>query len=158
MAIEYSFTTRWKTGAPLHDVWDAVRLSLEWPQWWKSFTSVTEIEPGDANSIGSIRRYTLKSPTSYKLTFDMLLTDRNECKVLSGKATGELEGTGTWKFSERNGITYIECLWNVKTTRAWMNLFAFILRPAFEYNHRLVMKNGARYLEKKLGVPVADIS
>src|ERR1039457_5516743 len=98
MAIEYSFTTKWKTTAPIHDAWEAIRLSLEWPKWWKSFVSVTESEPGDELGIGSIRRYTLQSPTHYKLTFDLLLTERIENKLLKGEASGELAGTGIWHF------------------------------------------------------------
>lgn len=158
MAIEYSFITKWKTSAPVHEVWETIRLSLEWPQWWKSFISVIELEPGDEMGIGSIRRYTLKSPTQYKLTFDLLLTDRVENKLLKGVASGELAGEGIWHFRVLDGITYIECHWNVRTTKVWMNALAFILRPAFQYNHRLVMKKGAKYLEKKIGAPVTDIS
>lgn len=157
MAIAYSFTTKWETNAPVGDVWEAIRNSLDWPKWWKSFISVTETTPGDAQGIGSVRKYTLQSPTRYKLTFDMLLTDRIEHKLLAGKATGELAGTGTWHFDTRNGKTYIECQWNVATTKAWMNIFAFLLKPAFQYNHRKVMKDGAKYLEQRLGAPVSDI-
>ena len=96
MAIAYSFTTKWETDAPVGDVWEAIRNSLDWPRWWKSFISVTETTPGDSLGIGSVRKYTLQSPTRYKLSFDMLLTDRIEHKLLAGKATGELAGTGTW--------------------------------------------------------------
>lgn len=56
----------------------------------------------------------------------MLLTDRIEHKLLAGKATGELAGTGTWHFDFRKGKTYIEWQWNVATSKAWMN----ILHPA----------------------------
>ena len=81
MAIAYAFTTRWTTPAPIDDVWEAIRNSLEWPMWWKSFTDVIEIEHGDEKGIGGIYKYTLKSPTHYKLTFDMLLIERVEHKI-----------------------------------------------------------------------------
>jgi hypothetical protein len=158
MPVKYSFITKWKTAAPIQDVWDAIRLSLEWPAWWKDFISVQELEPGDELGVGSIRRYTLKSPTTYRLTFDILLNERIEHKRLSGKASGELEGSGDWYFEVKDGSTFIECHWHVHTTKPWMNAFAFILRPAFQYNHKLSMKRGARYLSEKLGVPVTDIS
>lgn len=158
MAIEYSFVTRWKTKVPLHLVWETIRLSLEWPQWWKSFTAVTELQPGDEMGIGSIRRYTLQSPAKYKLTFDLLLTERMEHKLLKGIASGELAGEGIWHFREQDGTTFIECHWNVKTTKTWMNALAFILKPAFQFNHKLVMRKGAGDLQKKLGYPVDDIS
>lgn len=158
MAIAYSFTTKWETPAPLNEVWEAIRNSLDWPEWWKSFTDVTELNHGDENGIGGIYRYTLKSPTHYKLTFDLQLTERIEHKKLEGKASGELEGTGTWLFEEKNGITFIECIWNVKTTQRWMNALAFILMPLFKYNHRMVMKKGGQYLAKKLNAQVIDVS
>jgi uncharacterized membrane protein len=158
MPIQYSFVTRWKTNAPHTDVWEVIKDSLDWPRWWKSFTSVTELSPGDEQNIGSIRRYTLKSPTGYKLTFDLELLERKEYKRLHGKASGELQGSGTWTITEYNGETYIECLWHVQTTKKWMNALAFMLKPAFMYNHQLVMKKGAKYLSAKLGVPVHDVS
>ena len=158
MAIEYSFITHWKTTAPIHLAWETIRLSLEWPEWWKSFISVTELQPGNDMGIGSIRRYTLQSPTKYKLTFDLLLTERIEHKLLKGIASGELAGEGIWHFREEDGFTFIECHWKVKTTKAWMNALAFILKPAFQFNHKLVMKKGAKYLDKRLGYPVLDIS
>jgi len=158
MAIEYSFITRWKTAAPIHEVWETIRLSLEWPEWWKSFVSVKELAPGDEMGIDSIRRYTLQSPTRYKLTFDLLLTDRVEHKLLKGVASGDLAGEGIWHFQVLDNMTFVECHWNVKTTKAWMNALAFILKPAFQFNHRMVMKKGAKYLEKRLNTPVTDIS
>ncbi len=158
MAIAYAFTTRWKTSAPLHDVWETIRNSLQWPEWWKSFESVAELRPGDELGIGSIRRYTLQSPTRYKLTFDMLLTERVEHETLRGEASGELAGSGTWHFKVIDGVTYIECLWNVRTTRAWMNMLAFLLKPVFRYNHKLVMKKGAGFLAQRLNATVLDIS
>ena len=158
MATEYSFITKWKTTAPIEDAWDAIRLSLEWPGWWPCFEKVTEKSPGDVNSIGSIRQYTLKSPTGYRITFDLTLTDHVEHKLLAGTSSGELEGTGNWLFEVKNGVVYIDYLWKVRTQKTWMNAFAFILKPAFVWNHRIVMKNGARFLAKKLGHPVNDIT
>lgn len=33
MAEKYSFVTKWQMKASLQDVWDAIYISLEWPQW-----------------------------------------------------------------------------------------------------------------------------
>jgi hypothetical protein len=67
-----------------------------------------------------------------------------------GKASGELEGTGTWAFEEKDGITYVRYDWQVRTTRWWMNLVAPIARPFFEWNHDVVMEWGRKALEKRL--------
>ena len=41
--------------------------------------------------------------------------------------------------------------WNVRTTKAWMNLFAPVARPIFRANHDWVMRNGGKGLAKLLG-------
>ncbi|WP_276134943.1 SRPBCC family protein [Polluticoccus soli] len=157
MHKNYLFTTTWKIQAPLQDVWDAIYYSEQWPQWWKNFTSVIEIEKGDENSIGSIRTYKLKSPAIYTLRFDLLLTKRSDHSYLEGNATGQLEGIGSWKFNERDGVTEVTCVWNVATNIKWMNWLAFLLKPAFRYNHGVVMKNGARALSAKLHAPLLEV-
>ncbi|MBC7554266.1 MAG: polyketide cyclase [Taibaiella sp.] len=158
MDTNYSFVSVWKTYVPLAKVWEIINYSLHWPLWWKDFTVVKEIKEGDEYGVGSIRRYTVQSPAIYQLTFDLELTRRIDYQLLSGKATGELEGTGLWQFREKNGATYIECHWDVKTKKTWMNIFAFILRPAFIYNHRLIMKKGAGYLAGRSGAEVEVIN
>jgi hypothetical protein len=158
MAQQYSFTTKWKLKAPLEAVWYAIYYSEEWPQWWKDFTSVTEIEKGDEQSIGSIRVYKLRSPFMYTLTFHLLLTKRKDLHFLEGRATGELEGTGAWHFKEQDGITEVTCTWNVATNIKWMNAFAFMLKPLFKYNHGVVMKHGAKALAKKLNAELIELS
>jgi hypothetical protein len=150
MAAQYLFITDWYIRAPLQQVWDAIYLSEEWPQWWDSVLSVTETVKGDERGIGSVRIYKLQSPVLYTLSFSLTLTERIEYKLLKGSASGDLKGIGAWRFEENNGITHVQCEWNVSTTVWWMNLFAFMLKPAFSYNHRLVMKRGAKCLAKKL--------
>ncbi len=80
----------------------------------------------------------------------MKLVEKQDFKLLRGLAFGELEGEGTWLFSEENGLTKVQYNWNIKTTKAWMNNLAFLLKPMFKFNHDIVMKWGAEGLAKKL--------
>ena len=80
----------------------------------------------------------------------MKLLERDELKRLYGEAFGELEGNGTWLFEEKDGISYVQYNWNVYTNKAWMNYLSFVLKPAFRYNHDVVMRWGAEGLAKKL--------
>jgi hypothetical protein len=41
--------------------------------------------------------------------------------------------------------------WNVRTTKRWMNVLAPVARPAFEYNHNVVMRRGGEGLAQRLG-------
>lgn len=150
MATQYSFITRWQLKAPLEEVWDAVYQSMEWPQWWKGVVSVTELAQGDVDGIGSVRTYTWKSILPYKLSFNMRLTEQEKYKRIKGLAFGELEGEGEWFFEEKEGVVLIQYHWKVFTNKTWMNYLAFLLKPAFNYNHDVVMGWGARGLAKKL--------
>lgn len=150
MATHYAFTTYWEIRAPLPQVWDAIYHSLEWPRWWKGVLDVTEIEKGDVHGIGGVRSYTWKSVLPYQLTFNLRLTEIDTHRYLKGKAFGELEGEGEWFFEEKNGITCIRYNWTVHTNKAWMNYLSFILKPAFTFNHNIVMGWGAKGLAKNL--------
>jgi hypothetical protein len=150
MPTKYKFVTRWQLKAPLPQVWDAIYNSLEWPQWWKGVIDVKAIEEGDENGVGGVREYTWRSILPYRLSFGMRVTESEKHKRLRGESFGELEGEGEWLFEEKNGITYIQYNWTVFTNKKWMNYLSFLLKPAFNYNHDVVMGWGAKGLAKKL--------
>lgn len=151
MPEQYSFVTNWQLKAPVEEVWNTIYNSLEWPQWWKGLESVTEIQQNDASGLNGSRKYTWKSVMPYQLTFTLRLTEMELYKRLKGIATGELEGTGEWFFTEHNGITEVTYHWNIITTKKWMNNLAFLLKPFFRFFHNTVMHWGGKGLAKKLG-------
>lgn len=150
MKTQYSFVTKWEIEASLPQVWDAIYTSIEWPRWWKGVLSVQEIEKEDANGINGVNAYTWKSMLPYQLKFTMRLTEKQPMKRLKGIAFGELEGQGEWTFNEQNGVIQIQYNRDVYTKKAWMNYLSFLLKPAFRYNHNVVMHWGAIGLAKKL--------
>jgi hypothetical protein len=117
----YKFITQWRIKAPLIDVWYAIYNSEEWPLWWQGVEDVTVIRENDVDGINGIKKYTWKSILPYTLSFKMRLVKKHDFEFLSGVAFGELEGDGTWYFTEENGVTKVRYFWNVKTNRAWMN-------------------------------------
>jgi Polyketide cyclase / dehydrase and lipid transport len=149
---DYSFVTRWRFRAPLAQVWDLVYHSEAWPEWWRGVERVERIEPGDAEGIGSLQRYTWKSKLPYRLAFDMRLTRVEPMSLIEGEAVGELSGTGRWQLAEDGDVTDVRYDWNVSTTKPWMNLLAPVARPLFKWNHDVVMNWGADGLARKLGV------
>ena len=148
----YSFKTVWNIPAPVHEVWDVISHPLQWPSWWKGVEEVTELRPGDAESIGSISSYTWKSFLPYRLTFNIELVAQEKYRYLKGTASGELQGSGEWYFASSEHGTVLTCIWNVSTRKPWMNRLSFLLRPIFAYNHSIVMNWGEKCLKKKLGV------
>ena len=77
--------------------------------------------------------------------------------LLEGDAEGELAGVGRWRLFEQGGVTAVLYEWNVRTTRAWMNLLTPVARPIFAVNHDYVMRNGGRGLAKLLGAPLLAV-
>ncbi len=158
MPQQYSFLSHWRIKAPIDDVWQLIYDSEKWPEWWYGVESVVETRKGDTRGIGSIRSYKMRSPMLYTLSFNIQLTERTDLKLLKGYASGELVGTGAWTFQQTGEEIDVQCHWQVITTKWWMNIFAFILRPIFQYNHAAVMRNGANCLARKLNSEVRVIS
>ena len=151
MPSRYRFVTVWRLNAPLAPVWRAVYDADSWPSWWRGVVSVTKLGDGDATGVGSRRRYVWRSFLPYSLAFDMEATRIEEPRLIEGRAWGELEGIGLWEFEQGGGVTTVRYTWDVRTTRAWMNLLSPLARPIFALNHDYVMRQGAKGLAKLLG-------
>lgn len=106
---------------------------------------------GDQNGLDQVGRYTWRSKLPYDLTFDVRTTRVERPFLLEGEASGELAGTGRWRFYEEAGTTAVVYEWNVRTTKAWMNLFGPLAKPIFAWNHDWVMGNGGAGLAQRLG-------
>ena len=154
----YEFVTVWRVAAPIETVWNEIYHSEDWPSWWKGVESVIELEKGDASGVGSVRRYTWKSKLPYRLTFNMKAIRVEPPTSLEGIASGELDGRGLWTLSSSGSETIARYDWQVQTTKAWMNLLAPIARPAFNWNHDIIMGWGAEGLSRRLCVAVKDES
>ena len=150
---DYNFLTTWRLAAPLEPVWEAIYHSECWPEWWPGLLSVVELEKGDDDGIGNLRRYSWKGVLPYRLVFDIRTTQIDRPFLLGGTASGDLTGTGVWRFSEQNGIVVVTYEWRVATQKGWMNLLAPLARPLFRWNHDQVMRRGeaglARYIERQ---------
>ncbi len=146
----YRLLTTWHVDAPIADVYDAIRESARWPQWWPGVEQVLELAPGDASGVGTVQRYAFRGVLPYRLRFDLRVTRVVPRAALEGVASGEVEGFGSWRFSQLGPVTTVDHEWNVRTTRRWMNLAAPIARPLFEWNHAAVMRRGALGLARML--------
>lgn len=148
---DYKFTTVWHFETPLESVWNEIKKTEDWSDWWKGVLKVEKLKDGDAKGIGAIYRTTWKSALPYKLIFDSEVVRVEDLKLIEAKAFGELEGRGLWQFeAESENQTRVQYDWQVKTTKNWMNLIAPIARPFFRWNHNVIMNWGGEGLAKKL--------
>ena len=152
-AASYRFVTTWCLDAPIERVFEAIDEAGAWPRWWKGVKRTELLEPGDAQRIGRVWELTWRSRLPYDLTFRSTVTRREPPYVLEGSADGELIGPGRGRLYEGRGTAAVyEC--DVRTARAWMNRIAPVARPAFAWNHDVVMRQGAQGLARLLGAPL----
>lgn len=155
---EFRFVTEWRIEAPLPEVCNAVSQCLLWPQWWKGAEKVEEFDPGDADGIGSVRRFTWRGRLPYRLSFDMRITRIVPMTMLEGRASGEVEGVGRWHFANDDNVTVVRYEWQVRTKRLWMNIAAPLARPLFKWNHDQVMRQGAEGMARLLKARLAGLA
>jgi hypothetical protein len=148
---EYRFLTTWLLDAPCESVWETIHDQKGWPSWWRGVEEVVELDPGDENGLGSRSRMTWRSFLPYNLVFETHTTRVDKPHLMEGEVDGELAGIGRWRLFEGDGFTAVVYEWNVRTTRAWMNLLAPIGRPIFAWNHNWVMARGGEGIANLLG-------
>ena len=149
--MQYSFLTTWLLDSPRRPIWDVIYDEAAWPEWWRGVEVAEEIRPGNELGVGTISRMVWRSLLPYRVEFEVTTTRVEHLTLLEGRAVGELEGVGRWRFYEQDGITAVLYEWNVATTKAWMNAMAPLLRPAFEWNHDWVMARGGEGIARLLG-------
>lgn len=149
---EYRFVTEWEIAAPPEAVFEVILDSLRWPEWWRGVPHVEELDPGDEQGLGNVRRYTFRSLLPYSLVFDVRSEVIEPPTALRGHASGELEGEGRWSFVPTASGTHVRYEWDVRTTQWWMNLLAPVARPLFAWNHDIIMRWGEQGLRKRLGL------
>lgn len=148
---DYEFVTTWTFDAPVERIWNEIKHSENWDQWWKGVLRVEELRKGDEDGLGSIRRSTWKSALPYKLEFDSEIVRIEHLKLIEARAFGELDGVGLWQFfDEGSGKTRVQYDWRVRTTKPWMNLIAPLARPFFRWNHDVIMRWGEEGLRKRV--------
>ncbi|HEX2070154.1 MAG TPA: SRPBCC family protein [Thermoleophilaceae bacterium] len=148
----YAFLTTWLLRAPRTAVWNAIEDAPAWPQWWHGVEAVTELDGGDDRRVGSRYRVRWRSFVPYSIEFDFEVERVEPPGAMSGHATGDLEGVGTWRLYEQDDVTAVTYDWRVRTTKRWMNAVAPLARPVFEWNHDWVMARGGEGLARRLGV------
>ncbi|MBV9467597.1 MAG: SRPBCC family protein [Solirubrobacterales bacterium] len=147
----YAFLTTWCfQDAAIADAFELLRDSAGYPRWWKSVIATERLEQGDAEGVGELTRFQWRGALPYLLSFDLRVSRLERPYLIEGRASGELDGIGLWRLYEGQGLAVVY-EWRVRTTKGWMNLAGPLARPAFAWNHDLVMREGARGFAGALG-------
>jgi uncharacterized protein YndB with AHSA1/START domain len=150
----YSFHSSWDIAAPRQKVWQALTaLPFSWQDWWPELRDVHNMRVADG-LIGTTFSCSWRAPAGYSLKSDITIAKVVSPKQVTLRSDGDLHGTVICHLHEvggaTSGSTHIEIVWRVRTTKAWMNWLAPLLKPLFIYSHHAVMRSGERGLRKHL--------
>ena len=148
----YEFLTSWCLDAPIERVFGVLNDTAAFPEWWKGMDAVTVLEPGDADGVGELARYTWRGALPYALSFDSRVMRVEAPYLIEGHATGQLEGVGVWRLFAGADSTTVLYSWQVRTTKLWMRMWGPLVRGGLRWNHDRVMRQGGLGLAKQLGV------
>ena len=149
----YRFLTTWVLDCPRERAWDLLADCEAWPGWWRGVESVTELDPGDERRVGSAYRVTWRAPAvPYRVRFDFRVDEVEEPSRMTGRASGALDGRGTWRLFTSGESCAVTFDWAVEVQRTWMLLLDPVARPLFAESHDRLMRRGGRDLAAALGV------
>jgi uncharacterized protein YndB with AHSA1/START domain len=153
----YHFRTEMRIGASPEQVWRVLEDPTSWPTWWRWLRRATVLDPGRGDGVGGRYRFEFRTALRYTLAFESETLRIAPPSLWESRVTGELAGTGLWEVTERDGGSGIRYTWIVATTKGWMNVIAPVARPAFSWNHRVIMDDFAAGLARRLGAPLVSV-
>jgi carbon monoxide dehydrogenase subunit G len=151
---DYHYVSTWQLQAPIERVWTAISELEHLPAWYPAVEEVQTLAPGDEQGVGSRVGYLIKGRLPMRLAFEATIVRVVPPRELELRAEGELAGTGRWLLDQQGDTTTVRYLWDVRTTKPWMNLVAPVARPLFTWNSKGVMLEAGQGLARFLEVPL----
>ncbi|MDQ3878776.1 MAG: SRPBCC family protein [Actinomycetota bacterium] len=152
---EYRFVTTWEFDAPIDRVWGEVGDPTNWANFWVGLERVNVVEQGAEDGSGSVYELVFKSFLPYTLALRAQTVAIEAPRHLEMHTTGELEGTAVFDLAESEAGTISTLTWSTRTTLAWMNAIAPVMRGLFEWNHDVLMRKAGDGLAHRMGVTVS---
>jgi len=143
----FDLIDEWRLAAPPERVGDAIRDVEAWSDWWPSVRSVT---PVSAAGSGATWRFRYRTRLPYDIIFTAEVLQDDPLVGVEARVTGRLAGQAFWRAQPVEGGTLVRFDWWVRRQLAWMRAVAPLARPAFGWNHRSLMAEGAFALARRL--------
>lgn len=138
MKNRYHLKSVWTFTVDADSVWDALEELIAGNDpmvWWPAVQT-------ESYSDGSLH-VRASSGLGYSLRFRLSDLEADRPETLTVKADGDLEGEGVMRIAAAGPAGSTMAIdWTVETSRRWMRASAWLLRPLFEFAHRLVMAKG----------------
>ncbi len=151
MTNDYYFLTHWRIQATAEEIYDIISRPHEYPRWWPSvYLDTHELEPGDEHGLGHRVRLHTKGWLPYTLRWESCATGTERPHRLVVSATGDFNGRGVWTFEQDAEFVNVSFDWMLTAEKPALRNLSFLLKPAFEANHRWAMERGRESLELEL--------
>jgi hypothetical protein len=150
LSRKWQTTNDWRVEATVAEVYSILEDTSDLGRWWSSvYFDVKVLEPARENGMG--KRISLKATgwLPYILSLEFVTTEKKE-DGFTVKATGELEGTGVWKFEQDGAFVNITFDWTVIANKPIIEKLSFLLKPIFRSNHNWTMRRGEESLKLEL--------
>lgn len=148
---DYQFLTIWEISAPAESVFQLIESPVEYPRWWPEvWLAVKELDPGDANKIGSRFLLHTKGRLPYTLRWESQTIEKQYPHRLVLKATGDFDGQGIWTISHSESGTRVEYDWRLRAEKPLLKKLSFLMKPLFRWNHHWAMAKGLEGLCREL--------
>jgi len=150
----FHFNYRWTTDAGIESVWAVLEQVDEWPGWWPGLTAAERVGAAQADvdaadlpvTPGSRARLLVHAPVGWSLRFSIEVEEVDAPHHIRFRASGDLRGEGRWTLTATEGVTTIDSLWCVTTSRTIISA----MRPLSGLMHGAVMRAGERGLRSRL--------
>ena len=148
----YAFRTVWRVAGTVAEVRAVLSDSASLTRWWPAvYLDVVPVADGDEDGVGRTVELSTTGWLPYTLRWTLRITETMTDTGFALAATGDLVGTGRWTFAqdgpEEVVITYD---WRVAAAKPLLARLSWLLRPAFEANHRWAMARGEESLALEL--------
>jgi len=140
----YHFISRWRFRAASEEIFAILSDPLEYPRWWPSvYLAARTVAPGRI-------RVLTRGWLPYKLRWEAQTEAHRPPELLAIRASGDFLGNGVWSVVQDGENSDVTFDWKITADKPLLRYLSFVLRPAFEANHRWAMEQGRKSMELEL--------
>jgi len=151
MGSDYQFFTEWRVAGTIEEVKDVLGDAASLTRWWPSvYLSLDEVEHGAPDGTGRTVDLHTKGWLPYTLRWTLRIIEPMSDTGFTLAASGDLEGTGRWTFTQDGPEVLITYDWRIHATKPLLRRLGWLLKPAFAANHRWAMQKGEESLRLEL--------
>jgi hypothetical protein len=151
VAADYEFRTVWRVAGTVAEVRDVLADGRSLPRWWPAvYLAVEPLKDGDDSGCGSEIALFTTGWLPYTLRWTLRVTEPITDAGFALTATGDLDGTGRWTFTQDGPEVMITYDWRVSASKPLVRRLTWLLRPVFAANHRWAMARGEESLRLEL--------